>query len=242
MRVSRIHVDPALIPGELLELTERSSAYLGRVLRLGEGDEIQLFNGDGHDYPARIERRGPKLCARIGAPGPSEPEPALAIELWLGISRGERMDLAIQKAVELGVERIRPLFTERCQVRLDASRREKRGRHWQGVIISACEQSGRRRVPQLEGAGRLEEALDQRRGSGLLLDPEAPIALTGLPAPGPELSLLVGPEGGLSGRERDMAVRSGFRAVRLGPRILRTETAPLAALAAVQTLWGDFRD
>jgi 16S rRNA (uracil1498-N3)-methyltransferase len=242
MRISRIHVERPLASGDLIELPERSGRYLTQVLRLAIGDDFQLFNGDGHDYAAKLERRGRAIFARIGQAGPEEPVPLLEIELWIGISRGERMDLAIQKAVELGIHRLRPLFTERCQVRLDANRREKRLRHWQGVVISACEQSGRRRVPSVEAAGDLESALDQRRGTGLLLAPDAPAALSGLPSPGPRLTLLVGPEGGLSPTERGLAERNGFIPARLGPRILRTETAPLAALAAVQTLWGDFRD
>lgn len=242
MRVSRIYVDQPLRPGELLELPERAGRYLGRVLRLTAGDDLLLFNGDGHDYAARLERRGPRLCARLGRPGPVEPAARLTIELWLGISRGERMDLAIQKAVELGVERVRPLFTERCQVRLDGERRSKRLRHWQGVVIGACEQSGRRRVPTVEDAETLDAALDKRSGTGLLLAADARRTLIELPAPERTLTLLVGPEGGLSRAERELAERTGFVAARLGPRILRTETAPLAALAAAQALWGDFRD
>ena len=152
------------------------------------------------------------------------------------------MDLAIQKAVELGVESIRPLFTERCQVRLNPERLDRRQRHWQGVAVSACEQSGRRRVPPVETAESLETALDRPVQSGLLLDPESPRALVDLPPPGPSLVVLAGPEGGLTPQERALAGERGLVGVRLGPRILRTETAPLAALSAVQTLWGDFRD
>lgn len=240
--MSRIHVDLPLASGDVIELPERSGRYLTQVLRLANGDAFRIFNGDGHDFAAELERRGRTLCARIGQAGPKEPPPVLEIELWIGISRGERMDLAIQKAVELGVHRIRPLFTERSQVRLDADRRKKRLQHWLGVVISACEQSGRRRVPAVEAPGNLEPALSQRRGTGLLLAPDAPMALSGLPSPGSRLTLLVGPEGGLSSQERGLAERSGFIPARLGPRILRTETAPLAALAAAQTLWGDFRD
>jgi 16S rRNA (uracil1498-N3)-methyltransferase len=241
MSVSRTYVDLPLAAGELIALPDRTCQYLGRVLRLAEGDAIRLFNGDGRDYPAKLERRGRQLCARVGQPGTLEPASPLDIELWLGISRGERMDLAIQKAVELGASVIRPLFTERCQVRLAGERRDRRLQHWRGVVISACEQSGRQRLPAIEAPQSLTEVLSKRHGTALLLDPEAKASITELATPENPLALLIGPEGGLTADEREQARGVGFVGVRLGPRILRTETAPLAALAAVQTLWGDFR-
>jgi 16S rRNA (uracil1498-N3)-methyltransferase len=152
------------------------------------------------------------------------------------------MDYAIQKAVELGVMGIRPLFTERSMVQLSGERLMRRMGHWRGVIISACEQSGRRRLPRLEQAQSLPEWLGQEPPGVLLLDPSAPQALVEIGRPAADLTLLVGPEGGLSPKERSLAGRHGIRGVRLGPRILRAETAPLAAIAVIQALWGDLGD
>jgi len=160
--------------------------------------------------------------------------------LGVGISRGERMDFAIQKSVELGVFAITPLLTERGVVQLRAERQAKRMAHWQGVLVSACEQSGRSRMPTLHPSATLGDWLATQR-DGLMLYHRAADTLASVPHPGSSLKLLVGPEGGLSEEERAMALASGFRGVRLGPRVLRTETAPLAAIAAIQALWGDFR-
>lgn len=245
MRVSRIYTSRALVAGALLTLEPSASRYLALVLRLGAGDELTLFNGDGRDYPARIElpsRDGARL--RIGEPGKPEPPMPLRIGLALGVSKGERMDFALQKAVELGVCHLQPLFTERSVVRLRDDRLRKRVMHWQGVIISACEQSGRRCPPRLAEPLRLSDWLAQERPSQvrLLLDHRSALPLTALPAPsGETLTLLVGPEGGLAHAERAAAAARGFTGIRLGPRVMRTETAPLAAIAAIQTLWGDFR-
>jgi 16S rRNA (uracil1498-N3)-methyltransferase len=166
----------------------------------------------------------------------------LDIHLAIGISRGERMDYALQKAVELGVGRITPLFTERAQVELAGARLQRRQDHWRGIIIGACEQSGRRRLPRLSEMASYQHWLASHEGGGLLLDPEAPQALAGIADPGSVVTLLVGPEGGLSPRERTLARARGFQGVQLGPRILRTETAPLAAIAIIQALWGDLRE
>jgi 16S rRNA (uracil1498-N3)-methyltransferase len=164
----------------------------------------------------------------------------LQLHLAIGISRGERMDYAIQKSVELGVSQISPLFSSRSMVRLKPDRRNKRVAHWQGVIRSACEQSGRSRLPILNPPTELSDWLSSHPG-GLMLYHQATDTLATRPAPGSELNLLIGPEGGLSDAERAKAVEHGYKAVRLGPRVLRTETAPIAALAAIQVLWGDFR-
>jgi len=173
--------------------------------------------------------------------GEPEPEPPLRLHLAVGVSRGERMDFVIQKAVELGVASVRPLFTERSVVRLDAARLERRHEHWHGVLVAACEQSGRRRLPWLHPVEQLADWLPTIAGTALLLDPGADRSLATLPEPDGAATLLVGPEGGLAADERGRAVQAGFLPVRLGPRILRTETAPLAALAAMQVLWGDLR-
>ncbi len=226
-----------------MELPERVHRHLQQVLRLQPGDLVVLFNGrDGRDYQARltrIDRRGAEV--EILEAGAEELPPALELHLALGISRGERMDWALQKAVELGVAGIQPLFTLRTQVRLQGERLEKRLAHWRGVILSACEQSGRRLLPDLEPPRKLDSWLQQTTGPVLLLDPRAARPLPKLPSPGERVTFLVGPEGGFDEKERHLAYACGCTGVRLGPRILRTETAPLAALAAAQALWGDFR-
>lgn len=225
-------------------LEESPARHLVQVLRLKAGAAITLFNGDGHDYSAHLEEASrrttrAKVDQRLE---PAEAPAALPIHLAIGISKGERMDFAIQKAVELGVADITPLITERCVVRLPNDRQEKRLQHWQQVIIAACEQSGRRYIPALNNAMKLTDWLRSRTPSGgLLLDHRAEHALHELEPPKGEVALLIGPEGGLSADERTRAAAAGFTGVRLGPRVLRTETAPLAAIAAIQTLWGDFR-
>ncbi|AGA89872.1 RNA methyltransferase, RsmE family [Thioflavicoccus mobilis 8321] len=242
MREARIYVDTPLAPGQRVRLPAGPTQHLVGVLRLAAGAELILFNGDGIDYRARLldaNRRG--ATAAIGEAGEIEPPPTLRLHLGIGISKGERFDFALQKAVELGVTEIHPLFTERTVVRLDAARLAKRLQHWSAIVIAACEQSGRRRLPRLAEAGRLSDWLAQHQPGGLLLDPRAEHALSDLPAPSGTLTLLVGPEGGLSEKERATARAHGFTGVRLGPRVLRTETAPLAAMAAIQALWGDFR-
>ncbi len=243
MRVHRVFVEVGLAVGSRIELPAGPTRHLSQVLRLTAGSSLVLFNGDGHDYAARLVELG-RAAAIVLVEAASELEPVapLDIRLAIGVSRGERMDYALQKAVELGVGQIAPIFSERCQVRLQGPRLERRAAHWRGILVSACEQCGRRRLPTLASAVRLDQWLAGQPDGGLLLDPQAPQALTGLPAPGAGVTLLVGPEGGLSPRERDQARRHGFRGVRLGPRILRTETAPLAAIAVIQALWGDFRD
>lgn len=242
MRIPRIHVACALRLGAEIALPPAQSRHVSQVLRLAREDLLVLFNGDGHDYPARLlETTRDRTRAVIEACGELEPAPSLDIHLALGVSKGERMDFALQKAVELGVGRLTPLFTARGQVKLEGPRLEKRLEHWRGVIVAACEQSGRRRLPVLDPVEALDQWLASRTVGGLLLDPQAPLALASLPAPEAGVRLLVGPEGGLSDHERALAGRHGFRGVRLGPRILRTETAPLAAIAVIQALWGDFR-
>ncbi len=243
MRTTRIFVDAELRVGARLSLPAAQARHLAQVLRLGPNDEFVLFNGDGRDYQARLlEPSRHAAMVRIEGRGDAESEQPLDIRLALGISRGERMDFALQKAVELGVGRLTPLFTKRSQVKLDGARLDKRMEHWRGVVIAACEQSGRRRLPILDRAQPLAHWLETQTAGALLLDPLAPLPLTRLPAPESAVTLLVGPEGGLAPDERDAAYRRGLRGVRLGPRILRTETAPLAAIAVVQALWGDLGD
>lgn len=215
--------------------------HLRQVLRLAIGDRLAVFNGDGRDYAARVSGMGrPGVVLDIVDAGELEQEPTLTIRLVLGISRGERMDYAIQKAVELGVSDIQPLFTERSMVQLAGERLERRMAHWRGVAIGACEQCGRRRLPGLEPARAFGDWLSGGPNGVLLLEPESPLPLVSLGRPERPVTLLVGPEGGLSPKERSRARGLGILGVRLGPRILRAETAPLAAIAAIQALWGDF--
>lgn len=241
MRISRLFVDQTLRSGQDIALDERSSNYLRKVLRLRRGDALVVFDGHGCDYAATLTECHRQQCrAHVGAVLADEPPPGLRLHLGIGISRGERMDLALQKSVELGVDAITPLLCEHGVVQLDGARLERRVAHWRGVIIGACEQSGRSRLPDLDTPAPPADWVQQHR-CGLLLDQRSATALASMHAPGDSLALLVGPEGGLSEAERQVALDAGYTGVRLGPRILRTETAPLAALAAIQTLWGDFR-
>ena len=242
MRSTRVYVDLPLAAGARVTLPAAQSQHLTLVLRLATGDPVTLFNGDGHDYEGRLlDAHRTRTAVACESVGEEEPRASLRIHLGLGVSKGERMDFALQKAVELGVDWVTPLFTGRSVVRLDAERLSKRQAHWEGVMIAACEQSGRRRLPGLGGAVRLEDWLATGQPGGILLDHRSPTPLPSLPAPSGRLSLLVGPEGGMSEAERTAARSAGFTGVRLGPRILRTETAPVAAIAVIQALWGDFR-
>lgn len=243
MRIPRVFVELPLRETAPVTLPPEPSRHLTRVLRLGAGDPVTLFDGTGRDFSGRL-LSGAKtsVVVQIEALTEAEPPAELEVHLGIGISKGERMDLAIQKSVELGVAGIVPLFTKRSVVRLDGDRLEKRQRHWRGVLIAACEQSGRRRLPDLDAATSLERWLCRRHPFPLLLHHQSSTPLPAIDAPKEALTLLVGPEGGLAPDERSLAQQAGFTPVRLGPRVLRTETAPLAALAAAQALWGDFRD
>lgn len=243
MRTIRIHVDEPLSPGAELNLPPQAGEHVARVLRLSEGAPLVLFNGDGHDYPAVIARVGKReVRTRIEGRQAVANESPLPLTLAQGAARGEKMDLIVQKATELGVARIVPLLTERSEVRLDPARAEKRLAHWRAVAASACEQSGRARLPVILPTQPLEAWLGSLQQDGALrlaLLPEgdrSPRALGFGPAGG---LLVVGPEGGLGERDVASLADAGFAGLRLGPRILRTETAGLAALAALQALHGD---
>ncbi len=241
LRIPRVYCPPPLQPGSTVDLDARATRHLSRALRLRSGDTIILFDGSGTDFTAKLARCDRKACAvQVVTRQSVEPEVSLRIHLGLGISRGERMDFAIQKSVELGASAITPLLTARNVVRLDADRRKKRLAHWQGILLSACEQSGRSRLPVLHPPTGLSDWLVDHQ-AGLLLDHRARSSLCDLSPPDDVLHLLVGPEGGLAAAERNQAAAAGFTSVRLGPRVMRTETAPLAALAAIQVLWGDLR-
>jgi 16S rRNA (uracil1498-N3)-methyltransferase len=239
MRLSRFFVDLPLALGEH-QLPEAQAHYIGRVLRLAEGDSVQLFNGLGQEYLATLLQVGKKtLSVRVDEVMPGMAEGALRIHLGQGLSRGERMDWAIQKATELGVSELTPIVSERCEVRLKDERADKRLAHWRQVAISACEQSGRSTLPLIHPPVVLADWLAACEAElKLVLHPvAAPLSSHAAPA---SLAFLIGPEGGLSDAEVERAQQAGFHAARLGPRVLRTETAPVVALAVAQQLWGDF--
>ena len=240
MRISRVFVSAPLEASGLLEVHGETSHYLKTVLRLRKGWKLVVFDGQGIECPATVESFGrDSTYLRLETPSKVNRESPLKIHLALGISRGERMDLAIQKAVELGVDRITPLLTEFCVVRLDEEKKALRLAHWERVMRSALEQCGRNMLTTIDSPLIYETWLASHQGAALILDPEANVGLQDLPRPMNTLTLLIGPEGGLSEQERSEAMASGLTGVRLGPRILRTETAVIAAISAVQTLWGD---
>lgn len=241
MRVSRFYTEQVLTSGQEILLDDNLSHYMLRVLRLRSGDRMLLFRGDGKEYSATLLAAEKKqvLVSINGCKQPKRESP-LHIRLGQGVSRTERMDFVLQKSVELGVNAITPLWTRRARVQLKGARLEKRQHHWQGVLRSACEQSGRVFLPELGDSTTLESWCASTRDSTLklALDPQATTCLGELPA-SRHISILVGPEGGLDGGEISLAVSHGFQTVNIGPRILRTETAALTVLAALQVLWGD---
>lgn len=235
MRLTRCYTDQPLAPGRTVALDEAAARHLVRVLRMSAGDTVVLFNGDGSDYRAQLTTADKRQAAvRIEARMAAAAEPALRVTLLQAVARGERMDWALQKATELGVAAIRPLLTERVEVRLDAGRLHKRMRHWHRIIVSACEQSGRAVLPELHRPAPLAgDGFPVLPDPCLALDAAAPPGLRAAVAKATECGLVVGPEGGLTGAEYAELVRRGARRVGLGPRTLRTETAGPAALAAL---------
>lgn len=243
MRLTRVHVDMPLTVGARLALPEAAAIHLVRVLRLTEGTDFVLFNGDGNDYPARLSSAGKRGAeADIVAVRAVANESPLRIVLVQGIARGEKMDLILQKATELGVASVVPVDSERSEVKLEGERLRKRLVHWRSVVVSACEQSGRARVPEIMPPRALAAATDGLH-DGMLrlsLDPEGEHTLAMLPASlSSDIAIAIGPEGGWSPRDRETLRAAGFGGLRLGPRILRTETAGLAAIAALQSRFGD---
>ncbi|WP_226470580.1 16S rRNA (uracil(1498)-N(3))-methyltransferase [Luteimonas panaciterrae] len=243
MRVNRAYVEGPLSVGMRLALPESAAAHLVRVLRFGVGDTCVLFNGEGRDYDARIvsaDKRGAEV--EIVAARDVTNESPLRIVLVQGIARGEKMDWILQKATELGVAAFVPVSSDRSEVKLDADRAGKRLAHWRSVVISACEQSWRARVPEVATPQSLTAALSALPGDSLrlMLDPDARDSIHSLQAPGDNpLVIAIGPEGGWSPRDRASLADAGFIGLRLGPRILRTETAGIAAIAALQSRFGD---
>ncbi|WP_282362593.1 16S rRNA (uracil(1498)-N(3))-methyltransferase [Pseudomonas sp. PS01300] len=239
MRLSRFFIDAPLSLGEH-DLPEAQAHYIGRVLRMAPGDSVQLFDGSGQEYLGELLEVGKKsVRVTLAQALPGQAESPLHVHLGQGLSRGERMDWAIQKATELGASVITPIVSERCEVRLKDERADKRLAHWRQVAISACEQCGRSTVPTIHSPVLLADWLKARdEALKLVLHPVAePLTSHARPA---SLAFLIGPEGGLSEVEVEQAKAAGFHAARLGPRVLRTETAPVVALAVAQQLWGDF--
>ena len=241
MRLNRVFVDGMLAPESNVEVGGGAATHIARVLRLRPGDALIVFDGRGGEYEARIEAiRKDRAFVAVGAHRAVERESPLAVTLAQGVSRGERMDLVVQKATELGVRRIVPLITERSVVRLDARQADAKRRHWHAVAVAACEQCGRNTLPDVELPRRLETLFSKSDPpmQRLVLAPRGELRVRELPAEGPVM-VLIGPEGGLSETELSAAIRAGFRTLVLGPRILRTETAAVAALAALQQQFGD---
>lgn len=240
MRIPRVYTDQPLTLNEPIALNEAAAHYLGKVLRLPAGRPVTVFNGAGGEFQGHLSRVHKKQVEVVlDSFDDSDRQSPLAVELAVGLSRGERWDFVLQKATELGAHRIVPLLSERTEVKLSGERLEKKQRHWRQTLISACEQCQRNRLPELAPLSPLAAYLDgctsEQRWVLHHRDSQ------GLPTGGApqSVSLLIGPEGGLSDAEIDAARRAGFEPLTLGPRVLRTETAPVAALSIVQHLWGD---
>jgi 16S rRNA (uracil1498-N3)-methyltransferase len=241
MRVPRVFVEQSLQAGQIAELDERAAHYIGQVLRMRAGRELILFNGDGNAYAANIIDAGKKQlrCQLDQAMQTTQTPSPLKIELGIAISKGDRFDWVIQKATELGVTKISPVFSERVDVKLSGERLEKKQRHWQQIMISACEQCGRNELVDITQASPLAQWSQQAEGEVKLVLCPAQGELISQNIQPKSLALLVGPEGGLSDQEIARCLENDFHALQLGPRILRTETAPIAAISIVQYRWGD---
>ena len=242
---ARLFVSSALINDTEIELDGDQARYLSRALRARVGDRLNLFDGNGAEWTAAILQISKNtVTLRIDDSHEAGTESPLRVHLVQGISRGERMDFVVQKATELGVKRITPVLTEYSMVKLDGSRAEKRRDHWQRIATSASEQSGRVRLPLIDTPIPLKNWLGdkpQRIDTELILKPGAAATLPSLRPQETTICVLVGAEGGFSDSEYEDAEISGFKAVSLGPRVLRTETAAIATLAMLQSLWGDLR-
>lgn len=250
----RFYSPEKLRVGATVKLSDNAAIHAAKVMRLGVGDKLVLFDGSGFDFECELlSVHKSATTAQVLSSIEIDNESPLNITLLLGISAGDRMDIGIQKAVELGVNQIVPLKTERSVVRLDDAKAKKRVEHWQNVVIAACEQSGRAKIPTVfmpeSLSAWLQASIYEAHEGGdligakktlILLNPIGAKKLSEMQKPAGEIVLLIGAEGGLSASEIAMAISQGFQSMILGPRILRTETAPLAAIAAMQTIWGDF--
>jgi 16S rRNA (uracil1498-N3)-methyltransferase len=243
MRLTRVFVEQRLVSGKGVGLPEQAGLHLTRVLRLEVGAPVTLFDGHGGEYAGTLERDGRNFWARVGEHDPVERESRLDVTLLQGVARGERMDLIVQKATELGITRIIPVLAERSVVKVDARQSMRKRDHWQAIAVSACEQCGRNRVPRVEAPTELATAVAGLPADSarllLAIDAPASVATAAGSMRGRPVVLFVGPEGGTSDGEQRFALANGFIACRMGPRILRTETAGLTALAILQTIIGD---
>ncbi len=242
MRLNRIYTPRPLVTGNDIALTPAGANHVTRVLRMRAGEIIIVFDGNGAEFRAElVQVEGNQATVRVGENIVGTRESPLKITLVQGISRSERMDWALQKATELGVNVIAPVLTARSVVRLDDKQSAKKQEHWHNIVIGACEQSGRSVVPQVLTPVPLRQYLQEHRKEGmrLVLSPTASSALAGLTSMSTKVELLIGPEGGLDDEELDRAQTVGFVPVRLGPRVLRTETAAVTALTVLQAMWGD---
>jgi 16S rRNA (uracil1498-N3)-methyltransferase len=241
MRISRLFVPEAITEHAKLVLNEASSHYMRTVLRLKKGYALTIFDGRGGEYAATVQaltRRAVEISVEQRCD--VDKESPLSIELGLSVSRGERMDVAIQKATELGVSVITPVVTQFCAVKLDPERREQRQRHWQNIIYRACEQCGRNKPPVLNDIIELNTWLSTELPTNrIIFEPDASKSLASYDKPNGGVVALVGPEGGFSADEVEQAQTANFTALGFGPRVLRNETAAMAAVAAMQVLWGD---
>jgi len=244
MRLTRVYVEGPLGSAKRVKLEGSAASHITRVLRLRVGAALILFDGAGGEYEASIDKaHGGEVIVAVGAQQAIERESPLALTLAQGVSRGERMDLVVQKATELGVSRLVPVLTERSVVRLTAQQSDRKVNHWRAIAIAACEQCGRNRLPSVAAPVALRDFLKGDAGAAadtrLLLSPVGTAALNDVPRPNGAVTVLIGPEGGLTDEEEHAAVTAGYTALRLGPRVLRTETAAIAALALLQRLFGD---
>jgi 16S rRNA (uracil1498-N3)-methyltransferase len=244
MRLTRVYVEGPLLSGKRVKLEGSAASHITRVLRLRVGAALILFDGAGGEYEASIDKaHGGEVIVAVGAQQAIERESPLGLTLAQGVSRGERMDLVVQKATELGVSRLVPVLTERSVVRLTAQQSDRKVNHWRAIAIAACEQCGRNRLPTVAAPLALRDFLKSDAGATadtrLLLSPVGTAALNDVPRPDGGVTVLIGPEGGLTDEEEHAAVTAGFTALRLGPRVLRTETAAIAALALLQRTFGD---
>lgn len=242
MRIPRIYTEQILSKSTLLELEPGPSAHIARALRMQTGDCLTLFNGRGGEHAATVEAVGKKtVSVEIGPRRDRDTESPLAIHLGIAISRGDRMDSIVQKATELGVQSVSPLLTERTEVKLKGDRADKKRLHWQQIAIAACEQCGRNRLPEVNPLQSLTQWLGTTDANRKYVLHHRALCNTGHAEPSASIALLIGPEGGLSPAEITQSEQSGYQSLKLGPRVMRTETAPLAAIAILQARWGDMQ-
>jgi 16S rRNA (uracil1498-N3)-methyltransferase len=244
MRLNRVFVPQPLTSGVVVLLPDAAAYHVARVLRLRAGAPLELFDGSGADFRGEVVAvEDDRVRVAVGERSAGRQESPLAITLVQAVSRGERMDWTLQKATELGVRRIQPVLSGRSVVRLDEQQAAKKLRHWQAIVTAACEQCGRSVLPEVRAPLDLAQFLasSPRDGRRLLLSPGGPASLAGIASMAPRVELLIGPEGGLDDAEIEAAMRAGFAPVRLGPRVLRTETAGIVALSVLQALWGDLQ-